>query len=277
MPVPWSTPHVRRAWSPAPAIRASIGLHAVTVVAAAADPRTWPWLLGALAANHLGLGAAGLWPQSSVLGSNLVRLPPASAERGEVALTFDDGPDPTVTPRVLELLGRHDAKASFFCIGRQAAAHPDLVREIVRRGHSVENHTDTHPYTFSCLHPGALAREVGRAQETLTRLAGQPPRFFRAPMGLRSPLLDPVLCRASLRLASWTRRGRDTVDRNPPAVLRRLTNRLASGQILLLHDANSALTSRGRPVVLEVLPRLLTQVAAAGLHSVSLQDRHAQS
>ncbi len=277
MPGPGSVPQLRRAWSPAPAIRASIGLHALAVAAAAADPGAWPWLLGALAVNHVGLGAAGMWPQSSLLGSNLVRLPPASASRHEVALTFDDGPDPFVTPRVLELLNRHAAKASFFCIGRQAAAHPDLVREIVRGGHSVENHTDTHPHTFACLHPGALAREVGRAQETLSRLAGRAPSFFRAPMGLRSPWLDPVLCGAGLRLASWTRRGLDGVDGNSSAVLRRLTDRLASGQILLLHDANSALTSRGRPVVLEVLPRLLTQLAAAGLHSVSLQDRHAQS
>ena len=129
---------VARPWRPAPAIALSLLLHAAGVAALVLQPRLWPWVLGGLVANHLLLSASVLWPRGRILGPNLVRLPAAAAARNEVSLNFDDGPDPEVTPRVLDLLDRHQAKASFFCIGEKAAAHPDLVREIARRGHSVE-------------------------------------------------------------------------------------------------------------------------------------------
>lgn len=259
-----------RAWSPTPAIRASIWLHALALGATAGCPQVWPWTLGAVAANHLALGVAGTFPQNDLLGPNLARLPPAAAGRREVALTFDDGPDPAVTPAVLDALDRGGARASFFCIGRRAAAYPDLVREIVRRGHSVENHTDTHPYGFPCLPPGGITREVRRAQETIATIAGRAPRFFRAPMGLRTPLLDPVLARAGLCCTSWTRRGYDGRSGDAAAVLRRLGRGLAAGDVLLLHDGSCARTRAGRPVVMEVLPALLDQLAAAGLRPVAL-------
>lgn len=259
-------------WSPSPLIRASAGLHALALLGVAAAPGAWPWLLGAVAVNHIGLGAIGMWPHSTLLGPNLVRLPPVRAQMAgrQVALTFDDGPDPAVTPAVLDLLDRHGARASFFCIGRRAAAHPALVREIVRRGHSVENHSDRHPNAFACLPPGALAGEVERAQARLADIAGQAPRFFRPPMGLRSPFLDPVLARLGLCHVSWTRRGYDAVSSEAPLVLRRLLRGLAAGDVLLLHDGGAARAQGGRAVVLEVLPPLLERLAAEGFAAVTL-------
>ena len=187
----------------APAIQASIGLHGAALATAAAAPESWPWIAAATLANHLLLGAAGMVPQSRVLGPNLARLP---QDRPEIALTFDDGPDPVVTPRVLDLLDDAGATATFFCIGARARACPALVREIVRRGHAVENHTDTHPLAFAALPSNLLQREIRRAQATLADLAGRQPRFLRTPAGLRSPLLEPLLRREGLLLASWTRR-----------------------------------------------------------------------
>src|SRR5262249_9013664 len=149
--------------------------------------------------------------------------------KGHVALTFDDGPDPQVTPIVLDLLDRHAAKASFFCIGHRAAAHPDIVRDIVRRGHSVENHSYQHPYAFACYLPHALRREIEKTQAALQRLTGARPTFFRAPAGLRRPLLDPVMTQSQLRYVSWTRRGFDCISRDPVAVLRRLIRGLSAG------------------------------------------------
>lgn len=260
-------PEVWTTAMPVTAIQASIGLHGAALAAAVAMPGAWPWAAAAAAANHLLLGAAGMVPQSRVLGPNLTRLP---ANRPEVALTFDDGPDPAVTPLVLDLLDAAGAKATFFCIGGRARAHPELVREIARRGHAVENHTDTHPYGFAALPPPLLRREVRRAQATLAELTGRQPRFLRAPAGLRSPLLDPVLRREGLLLASWTRRALDGVSRDPGAALRRLLRGLAPGDILLLHDGNAARTPAGTPVVLSVLPRLLPAMRAAGLRPVPL-------
>ena len=115
-----------------------------------------------------------------------------------------------------------------------------------------------------------FAEAVFTAQQTLADITGQRPSFFRAPAGLRSPLLAPVLHRLDLQLVSWTRRGYDTLLREPDRVLERLAYGLAAGDILLLHDGHAARTSAGRAVVLEVLPRLLQRVDAAGLQPVTL-------
>ena len=255
-------------WSPA--LRAAALLHVAAIGGALAVPGTWPWLAGAVAASHVGLGAAGMWPRSRVLGPNMVALPPAQAMRGEVGLSFDDGPDPAVTPAVLDLLDAAGATASFFCIGRAAAAQPGLVRAIVARGHRVENHSETHPNWFAALPPAGLRREVADAQARLAELAGTAPAYFRAPMGLRSPLLQPVLARHGLSLAAWTRRGYDGVDGRPDAALRRLCAGLAGGDILLMHDGRCGRGPDGRALVLAVLPELLADLAARGLRGVSI-------
>ncbi len=121
----------RNPWRPAPLVAGSAALHLAGLAALALAPRAWPAIFGGLLANHVVLAANGLWPQSPFLGPTLSRLPEDAARRGEVALTLDDGPDPEVTPRVLDLLDQAGARASFFCIGRRAAAHPEIVREIV--------------------------------------------------------------------------------------------------------------------------------------------------
>ncbi|MGD9895969.1 MAG: polysaccharide deacetylase family protein [Candidatus Methylacidiphilaceae bacterium] len=259
-----------RPWRPARAIRASFWLHGAALAAVLLCPRHWVWFITLLLADHLLLTLCGLWPRSTLLGSNLVRLPPSAARRGLIALTFDDGPDPEVTPAILDLLDANGAKASFFCIGKRAKRHPELIREMVRRGHSVENHSFRHSNLFACYPLGALRREIARAQAILAACSGAAPRFFRAPMGFRNPLLDPALARAGLHYVSWTRRGFDTACRKPETVLHRLTRNLAEGDILLLHDGSSARTTEGEPVSVQVLSALLPILAARGLRAVSL-------
>jgi peptidoglycan-N-acetylglucosamine deacetylase len=260
-----------QAYRPSPAIRASVVLHIGAAAAVVMRPQTWPWALAAVIADHLVLTAAGLWPRSSLLGSNWTRLPSACAPRGGVAITIDDGPDPEVTSHVLDLLDAHGAHATFFCIGERVLQHPALAREIVRRGHAVENHSQRHLQRFSLLGPSAMAAEITRAQQAIGDTTGETARFFRAPAGLRNPFLAAVLERARLQLASWTRRGFDTRTGDADRVLGRLTKNLASGDILLLHDGHAARTAAGSPVILTVLPRLLTTLSAAGLNSVTLR------
>lgn len=267
---PLPPPHAPRSWRPAPLLWATFMLHGGVIGWLLAAPQHWPWALGTLAVNHLALTAAGLLPRNGALGLNWWRLPRA-ASAGHVALTIDDGPDPEVTPQILDLLDRYAARASFFCIGEKALRHPELCREIVRRGHTVENHSQHHRHHFSLFGPRRMAREIVDGQETLAALTGERPLFFRPTAGLRNPFLEPILARLGLRLASWTRRGFDTRNRDPDDVVRRLTARLAAGDILLLHDGNAARTLSGEPVILAVLPRVLDAVAAAGLHSVTLR------
>ena len=256
---------------PSPLMKASALLHAGVPGLLLAAPRAWPWIAGAVIADHLALAGSGLTPRCSWLGPNVRRLPPRAAAHGSIALTIDDGPDPEVTPRVLERLAERGAPATFFCIGERVARFSDLAGEIARRGHAVENHSQRHLRRFSLLPAGAIAREIAEAQETIARVCGSPPQFFRAPAGLRNPLLEPQLARLGLKLASWTRRGFDSVSRDPPAVLARLTRGLAGGDILLLHDGNAARTAGGSPVILEVLPRLLDALSEAELTPVTLR------
>jgi len=171
---------------------------------------------------------------------------------------------------MLDELDRFGAKATFFCIAERVQAHPALAREIVARGHGLQNHSHRHRHHFSLLGPRGFARELQQAQDTITRVTGQRPDCFRAPAGLRNPFLDPVLHRLGLRLVSWTRRGFDTRERDPKVVLERLTRGLAAGDILLLHDGHAARAASGRPVGLEVLPALLQACQRAGLRCVTL-------
>ena len=245
-----------------PALRVTLALHVAGVLLLAADAALWPWVAAALAANHQILTTGVFLVRGRLLGPNLSRLPAAAIARRHVSLTFDDGPHPELTPRVLALLERYQATASFFCVGEKARAHPELVREIARRGHSVENHTYRHSHAFALFSVSLLRREVESAQAVVAAITGRAPQFFRAPVGFRSPLLELVLARVGLRYVSWTRRGFDTAKADPARVLARLTRGLAAGDVLLLHD--------NLPGSLTILPALLEQLAARDLKCVSL-------
>jgi len=259
-------------WHPTWLVRATLWLHGAVVVGVAVSPTYWRWALAVLLANHLVLMLAGLWPRSHWLGSNWTQLPAAAAARREIALTIDDGPDPVVTPQVLELLARYGVLATFFVIGTHAERYPDLCRDIVRRGHTIGNHTQRHRHNFALLGMKGIAREVQAAQVSLTALTGQRPLFFRAPAGFRNPFLDPVLHRMGLQLVSWSVRAFDTRVGHVEQVTSRLLPGLQPGVIVLLHDGNAARTAAGQPVILDVLPALLDAAAMRQLQFVTLQQ-----
>jgi peptidoglycan-N-acetylglucosamine deacetylase len=250
-------------------LKASVLVHLAALVAIVADYRLWPWGLGALVVNHVLLAAGGLLPRSRLLGPNWTRL---AVGPDRVALTIDDGPDPQVTPAVLDLLARHRVRATFFCIGERIVRHPELAQRITREGHEIGNHTAHHSYRFSLFGPAAIRREIAAAQADIQAVCNVKPRFFRAPAGLRNPFLQPCLTEQGLQLASWTRRGYDTVTGDAERVLRRLTRDLKAGDILLLHDGRAARTPDGMPVILAVLPRLLPVLADRQFCCVTLSE-----
>ncbi len=264
-----SAPGMARRWTPSPFIVGTAALHAGAAAALVMDPLTWPWAVGSVVASHLALTAAGLWPRSTLLGLNWTALPTTAGNT--IALTIDDGPNPEVTPRVLDILDHYGAQATFFCIGEVARRYPQCVEAIVARGHAVENHSQRHRHNFSLLGPKALQREIEAAQQTLSEISGTRPLFFRAPAGLRNPFLEPVLCRLGLHLASWTRRGFDTRTRDANVVSQRLLRGLAARDILLVHDGHPARDVHHRPVVLDVLPIVLEAAAAAQLRCTTLR------
>lgn len=220
---------------------------------------------------HVSLTIIGLWPRSTSLGPNMLQLPGAAIQRGEIAITIDDGPDPEVTPQVLDILDRYNAKASFFCIGEMVERHPELCRDIVRRGHTLENHSQHHNVLFSVFGPGKMRSEIEQAQKVISSITGHAPRFFRPCAGLRNVLLDPILSSMGLHLVAWSKRGFDTRETDPAKVLEKLTSNLRAGDIVLLHDGNAARTAHGVPVIVETLPALLEKMQQESLHAVTLQ------
>ncbi len=259
-----------RTWRPGPFLLIQIALHGIALLLLVISPQAWVWAMAIVLLSQLMLMVAGLWPRSACLGPNLVRLPASAMQRGEVAITIDDGPDPHVTPQVLAILAQHGARATFFCIGARATAYPELCRSMVAAGHRIENHGARHPPLVSLSGPAGWRREILGGQHIIQGITGRAPQFYRAVAGLRNVFLDPVLNSTGLRLASWTRRGFDTRERDSDKVLQRLTRELAAGDILLLHDGNAARTTANEALIVVVLPKLLAAIRDLGLKPVTL-------
>ncbi len=226
---------------------------------------SWALALAVLMPAGLTWVWATLHPHSRLLGSVVRRL--RVDDRGRaVCLSFDDGPSAD-TQALLDVLDRYRAQAIFFLVGERALSHPEIVREIVRRGHEIGNHSHTHPSaTFWALPPGRMRTEIEQAQQVLTQLTGIAPRWFRAVAGHANLFVDPELQRLGLNRMSWTARSFDSVDPDDDRVLARLLNALEPGAILLLHEDSSA---PGRSV--RLLDRLLTGLSERG-YSALLPD-----
>ena len=195
----------------------------------------------------------------------------ARTGRPEVAITFDDGPHPTWTPPLLDLLESRGHRATFFVVGDRAAQHVGLLAEIARRGHEIANHTWRHSYLTVMMHPRVLADELERVSSLIERASGSRPRWFRPPVGLLSPRIAPALRLAGLRLVAWTATARDGVRRTTALeAFTRLDGELAPGAILVLHDA--PLHGDAEPVARTVLGMLLDRMESLGLRSVTLSD-----
>jgi peptidoglycan/xylan/chitin deacetylase (PgdA/CDA1 family) len=240
----------------------------------------WP------ATGGLGVAAATLLALTLVLHGAVVPGSPfllPSVRRGprtgrRVSLTFDDGPHPVFTPRVLEVLARHGAHATFFLIGRWASAHPDLVRRIVAEGHTVGSHTHTHPRNAAILPPRRIAREIREGMRAIADATGHLPRLYRQPMGVVNRWIGPALREAGVTLVAWSRHAHDNRPRpDAAAEAERLAARLRPGDIVCLHDGDDrdpggAECARRRTYTLAVLQALLPAMARGGLSSVPVEE-----
>ena len=228
------------------------------------------WALAAIMVAHALWLVPTLWPACGWLGEVVTVLPEASGREAgnEVWLTIDDGPDPQDTPVLLDLLDAHEAKATFFFIGQKAAQHPALVREVVRRGHGLGNHTMTHPqFWFWAWGPRAVAREIDACQRELqTASGGVSPRWFRAPAGLKNPWVHEAVEKRGLRLACWSARGLDGVAGTAGAVLRRLDPGIRAGNIILMHEGRS--DAAGARLAPQVLGGILEKMQGRGLRGI---------
>lgn len=217
----------------------------------------WQWGLPAMVASHLTFWWATLKPDSRLFSPVLRRLP---TREPLVWLTIDDGPSDD-TAAMLDLLDAHRARATFFVVGARAAAHPERVREIIRRGHAIGNHSHSHPSAwFWALPPKRMRTEIAQAQATLVTITGTAPRWFRAVVGMANPFVSAPLREHVLARVAWSARGFDSVTRDPARVVARIERALAPGTIVLLHE--------GHGCNIEALALLLQRLDVLGYRTV---------
>jgi peptidoglycan/xylan/chitin deacetylase (PgdA/CDA1 family) len=222
----------------------------------------------AIAALALTIGVGVCLPSSGVFARPVIR---ARTGRRELALTFDDGPDPRWTPPLLEMLAARGQRATFFVVGERAERHAGLLSEMASRGHEIANHTWAHSLGTMFVAPRRLARDLERVNSLVERSTGVRPRWFRAPVGLLSPRIPIAAQLAKLRLVSWTASARDGVRSATVAgAFGRLDKAMVPGAILVLHDG----TMRGdrEPIARELLELLLDRMEVLGLRSVTLSE-----
>lgn len=188
-----------------------------------------------------------------------------------VVLTFDDGPDPEHTPEVLSILEKHGAKATFFVIGRKAEKHPELVREILARGHAVGVHSWAHDRLFSLRGASRVRTDLARAKKSLEAITGQPATLFRPPIGHTNPTIAREADLMGFETIGWSVAARDGLASTTPAdVIARIAPGLEDGAIVLLHDAPERGTRRPAGVV--ALSAILDRIASKGLEVAHLPD-----
>ncbi len=188
-----------------------------------------------------------------------------------VALTFDDGPHPQWTPRILEVLAAHGAAATFFVIGRKAEAHPELVRSILNAGHAIGIHSYEHDRLFSLRSERRVRADLERAVAVLEEIAGHRPLLFRPPIGHTNPVIARVADALDLTVVGWSIGGRDGLSGVRPAdVVARVRRDLRDGAIILLHDAPEH--GDREPAALRALPAILDAIGAAGLEIARVQQ-----
>jgi len=246
-----------------------------------------PWLIAAppaLAAAATGLAAYGaVHPRSQLFGSTLCRT---NSPR-KLALTFDDGPNPAITPKLLELLDRHKARATFFVIGKHARECPELLKETAARGHVIGNHTDAHPNLF-WLKPDRITIELRCCNFSIIAATGAPPKWFRPPFGFRNLWVVPVARELNQRVVMWTLLPGDWRATSSEWLIPRMVSiavhakrnvaaasasgAAATGDILCLHDGSHRQLNADRLPTLAALEYWLPRWRDLGLEFVTIDE-----
>ena len=153
-----------------------------------------------------------------------------------IALTFDDGPDPVWTPKVLEVLKKYDVKATFFCIGDKVDKHPLLVKQLIEEEHLIGNHTYYHTSFFPLLSRKKMVAELQRCDEAIKNAVGEPVALFRPPFGVTNPTIAASVRELGYKVVGWSIRSFDTVKSEREKVLRRILKKAHAGGVVLMHD-----------------------------------------
>jgi peptidoglycan-N-acetylglucosamine deacetylase len=232
-----------------------------------------PWSIAAGAAGGaLALSAVAAWgamaPSSQLYGPTIRTID----DPGAIALTFDDGPNPTMTPKLLDLLEKYGARATFFMIGRHVRAFPQIAADAVARGHVVANHTETHP-NLAILSSRRIADELARCRDAISSATGRESRWMRPPFGGRGPTLNSTAHASGIDgIVMWSRWAWDWKPQQPARVIQHL-QRVRGGDIVLLHDGDHRRLHGDRRHTLAALEHWLPRWKDAGLRFVTAVNR----
>lgn len=181
-----------------------------------------------------------------------------------VAITFDDGPNPEYTPQVLNLLKKHNAKATFFCVGKHVKNNPDLFKAIIDGGHTVGNHTFSHDRSFGFFNEEEVSNELCKTIDLVKDISGLQMKLYRPAFGVTNPSIEKSVKKLHLTSIGWNVRSLDTTPRNENRVLKRITSKISKGDIVLLHDTSEK--------SVRVLERLLLFLDEKKLKSVTVDQ-----
>ena len=227
---------------------------------------------GVLLGVSLVLGIAylfGTFSANTRLFGSVLR---ARADRPQLALTFDDGPDPRFTPAISSLLAGQGHRATFFVLGAHVRAHPEVVAQLAADGHEVASHGDTHDL-LAFGSPSALRKQLRGAQQAVQDVLGRPPApLFRAPHGVRSPWLVYVASRCGYKVCGWDGRVFDTASPGADKIVARVQRLLRPGAIVLLHDGDGSGRGASREETVAALTPILHELDRRGLRSVALSE-----
>jgi peptidoglycan-N-acetylglucosamine deacetylase len=244
-----------------------------------------PWLIagGFAAAGAAYTAVAAVAPGAQLFGPTLRHTTPPN----KLAITFDDGPNPAITPQLLDLLDRYSAKATFFVIGKYVRESPALAKEIVARGHLLGNHTDSHPNLFFC-GPQETRDELLRCTAAIHHATWLEPRWFRPPFGFRSPWLSEVVHHQNMRTVMWSLIPGDWRNKSADWLIARMQpiadharTKLSAGSgyggglrgdILCLHDGYHAANNADRTRTLAALEYWLPRWRDLGLEFVTIKE-----
>ena len=182
----------------------------------------------------------------------------------KIAITFDDGPIPVMTEKILDVLNTHKVPAAFFCIGNRVHDYPALIKRMHESGHLIGNHSYWHGPMFDLQSPDKIAKELADTDVAIQKAINKKPNFFRPPFGVTNPMVASAVKRRGYKTIGWTVRSFDTMTKNGNALLDRVTNSLKGGDVILFHDYSTA--------TLEMLPAFLEQVAILGLKIVRIDE-----
>ncbi len=177
-----------------------------------------------------------------------------------ISITFDDGPNAEFTPKVLALLKNHNAKATFFLIGKNAEKHPEIVRQIIEEGHTIGNHSYSHSKNFGFFASEKVAAELKQTNAVLREITGKELKLFRPPYGVTNPNIKKALKITEHCSIGWSKRSFDTTNLSEEKILKRITSNLKKGDIILLHDSSAKTVAVLEQLLLTLPPHNLKSV-----------------